>query len=366
MLCRQSEIKDYPCQEYSWPHAARHRHADRCETGLTLTKSHGFNMGNVGGKRNYGYGKQLAWAGQQALRDRYGGGHYATRATHVERWLKFAQYLREQGINDARQVNPSIIEGYAQTLKQAVDNKTLSVAYAQNLLSTVNVVLEALRKDRALSISPRHYVGERSHTRQNAPCLDKRGLTDNKAIGRSTSEAQGQDYRSHVLMIARLARDFGLRFREASLLDTRQALKEAGQYQRINITQGTKGGRGNEKDRWVPATPETLHTLQQAADLQQQQRNLIPAHLSYVQWRNHAYSQWRPIARSLGIKGFHELRAAYACERYQQITGYPAPVITSGVLTAPRDLDRQARLILAQELGHGRIDVIAAYIAGAR
>ena len=29
-------------------------------------------MGNVGGNRNYGYGKQLAWAGKNALADRYG------------------------------------------------------------------------------------------------------------------------------------------------------------------------------------------------------------------------------------------------------------------------------------------------------
>lgn len=150
------------------------------------------------------------------------------------------------------------------------------------------------------------------------------------------------------------------------MLDARQALKEAEQQHRINITQGTKGGRGNEKDRWVPVIPETLQTLQQAAGLQQQHRNLIPAHMTYVQWRNHAYSQWRPMAKSLGIKGFHELRAAYACERYRQITGYPAPVITGGRPAAPGELDRQARMILAQELGHGRIDVIAAYIGRAR
>jgi integrase len=248
-----------------------------------------------------------------------------------------------------------------------VGNKTLSVAYAQNLLSTVNVVLATLRKDRALSISPRQYIGERSHIRQHAPCLDRNVLTQSKAAGQPISQTRDREgYQSHILMVARLARDFGLRFREASLLDARQALKEAQQQHRINITQGTKGGRGNEKDRWVPVTPETLQTLQQAASLQQQHRNLIPPHMAYVQWRNHSYSQWRPMAKSLGIKGFHELRAAYACERYRQITGYPAPVITGGRPAAPGELDRQARMILAQELGHGRIDVIAAYIGGAR
>lgn len=42
-------------------------------------------MGNVGGNRNYGYGKQLVWAGKNALADRYGQGHFSTRATHEER-----------------------------------------------------------------------------------------------------------------------------------------------------------------------------------------------------------------------------------------------------------------------------------------
>ena len=51
-------------------------------------------MGNVGGNRNYGYGKQLAWAGKNALADRYGHGHFATRAAHatwkVTLWVKNA------------------------------------------------------------------------------------------------------------------------------------------------------------------------------------------------------------------------------------------------------------------------------------
>lgn len=174
------------------------------------------------------------------------------------------------------------------------------------------------------------------------------------------------DSRQHVLVIAQLARDFGLRFREASLLDAKQALKEAPQYNRINITEGTKGGRGKEKDRWVPVNRENLQTFQQVVQMQGQNRNLIPAEMSYIQWRNHAYSQWRQIAKPFGIKGFHELRAAYACERYQQLTGHPAPMMTGGQRTAPKFADQQARDILAQQLGHGRTDVIAQYIGSAR
>jgi len=35
-------------------------------------------MRKVGGGRNFGWGKQMEWAGKQALRAAFGGGHYGT------------------------------------------------------------------------------------------------------------------------------------------------------------------------------------------------------------------------------------------------------------------------------------------------
>ena len=61
-------------------------------------------MGKVGGERNFGYGKKMDWAGKNALADRYGDGHYATRAAHVERWGQFVSYAKTEGIKDARAV----------------------------------------------------------------------------------------------------------------------------------------------------------------------------------------------------------------------------------------------------------------------
>jgi hypothetical protein len=65
-----------------------------------------------------------------------------------------------------------------------------------------------------------------------------------------------------------------------------------------------------------------------------------------------------------GIKGYHELRAAWACERYMQEAGCPAPVMQGGRIADP-SVDAEARRIIARELGHDRIDVVAEYI-GAR
>lgn len=317
-------------------------------------------MNKVGGNRNYGYGKQLAWAGKQALLDRYGGGHYATRAAHAERWSRFTEYLKTQGIHDARNIDRNTVERYGQLLKQQVEKGVIKIAYAQNLLSTVNVVLEAMRQDRAVRVSPCALVGERSTVRNTAP------VSDPRTLGQSI-EQLNQSGHGHVAIVARLARDFGLRFREASLLNAQQSLQDAKKHNRINITEGTKGGRGKEVDRWVPVNERNLQTLKDAAELQQHRRNLIPEGLTYIQWRNQAYNQWRQMNRQTGIKGFHVLRAAYACERYERITGYPAPVM-AGERQAPKAMDHQARTVLAHELGHSdsRTDVISAYIGSAQ
>ena len=200
-------------------------------------------MAKVGGGRNFGFGKQMAWAGKQALRERYGDGHYAT--------------------------------------------------------------------------------------------------------------------------VAELARELGLRAREASMLDSRTALRQATTHRAVNITAGTKGGRGHRVDRWVPVSEGTLEVLERAVTAQGTTRNLIPAQMSRRQWHHHLHHTWSATADRFGLGKLHDLRASYACERYAAITGTRAPVC-GGHRTVERDRDRNARLIIAEELGHARIDIVATYIGGAR
>ena len=321
-------------------------------------------MGNVGGTRNYGYGKQLAWAGKMALADRYGSGHFGTKATHEERWNQFAHYLKAQGINNARKVDKTTVEQYAQYVSTLVNRGDIKVAYAQNLLSTVNVVLSTMRKDTVLLIKPAQWVGRRSHVRTSV--IHSQKQTDLKP---PTVFLTQNGYET-VAITALLTRAFGLRFKEASMLNCTFALRQANTLGRINITQGTKGGRGKGSERWVPITHhEQIALLTKASSLQKQEKskNIIPSDKRYVQWRDQAYYQWRTVNKKLktGICGFHDMRAAYACQRYQEITGCAAPTI-AGVRRADKTLDTQARGILSQELGHNRLDVMASYIGSRR
>lgn len=316
-------------------------------------------MGKIGGTRNYGYGKQMAWAGKNALQDRYGNGHYGTQAAHAERWKQFCNYARDQGIRDVRQVSAELMTEYGRSLQQQVADQKMAVSYAQNLLSSVNVVLEAMRKDTQVRVSPSALVGERSNVRQEPPAgMERERLQQAVNNLRDHSEER-------VAVIAELARDLGLRFREACLLDARLALQQAERKGMVNITEGTKGGRGHSVDRWVPVLPVATPTLHKAAEIQGGGRNLIPEDSNYKQWYDHAHDVWKPVSLDTGLKGFHDLRSAYACERYEQLTGYPAPVI-AGERRADKETDTAARQTIASELGHGRTCVVASYIGGAR
>jgi len=316
-------------------------------------------MSKIGGRRNYGYGKTLAWAGKNALKDRYGRGHFATQAAHVARWKRFAEFAKSVGIKDARDVTREMIREYGVVLANKIQTKAMSVRYAQNLLSSVNVVLETMRSDRRHRVSPAMLVGQRVNVRTRAPVsLDRRVVS--KQVTALEENAHDQ-----VAAVAALARDLGLRFREASLLNTRQAHHHAVEERRVNITRGTKGGRGKGIDRWIPVTPQALASLEHAATLQQDRKNLIPVEMSFRAWRDHAYGVWGRTTQELGLSGFHDLRIAYACERYEALTGAPAPVV-AGERLADRQMDRAAREVIAQELGHGRVEVVAAYVGSPR
>jgi len=316
-------------------------------------------MKKAGGHRNFGYGKQMAWAGKQALRDQYGNGHYGTVTGHAERWRRFVIWCRdERGIRDARLINSEVVQDYGKILSDKVD-AGMSPAYAQNLLSSVNVVLEAMRGDRQIRIAPVKFVGQRSRIRTNPPA----GL-DQKVVRQCTDQLR-QNGHERIAATIEVARALGLRLKEASLLNARVALGQVKKHGAVNITAGTKGGRGHRVDRWVPVSGATVGCLVRAARAQGTGRNLIPSHLTWKQWNSHIHHVWASVREDHGLKKIHDLRAAYACDRYKQLTGSVAPVM-AGRLCADRSTDRAARQTIAQELGHARIEVVASYIGGAR
>ena len=92
--------------------------------------------------------------------------------------------------------------------------------------------------------------------------------------------------------------------------------------------------------------------------------DLIAPNESYLSVLQEIIRPARDILHAHNLKGFHELRAAYACARYEQITQHRAPINGGQCCQVNRNLDREAREQINYELGHGRINVVAAYVGG--
>lgn len=315
--------------------------------------------------RNFGYGRQLSYAGPQALKDMFGGGHYGTVRAHCDRWQAFVKWCRSEhgpDLNDARQIDRKVLADYVVYLRDVVRRGDLAVSTAQNRLSSVNRTIAALRGDQCVKVpSPSKALGmQRTGVRQSVP----QGQ-DRKQVMQIV-DALCREHQQRPAAIVLLARATGMRLRETILADLPRLSREANDLGRINIQDGTKGGRaGASAPRWIAIDEHVRDALKFAAQVSPVgSSNLIAPHESYLNFLQEVVRPARDILHAHNLKGLHELRAAYACERYERITQYHAPINGGNCYQLNQPLDREARRQISYELGHGRIDVVAAYIGG--
>ncbi|MBA5707382.1 integrase [Pseudomonas fulva] len=317
--------------------------------------------------RNFGYGRQLSYAGPQALKDMFGGGHYGAVKAHCDRWQAFVRWCRSEqgpGINDARHIDRKVLASYAAYLRDLAGRGDLAVSTAQNRLASVNRTMAALRGDQYVKLpSPSKALGmQRTGVRQPVP----QGQ-DRQQI-KQIVDALCRHHQLRTAAIVLLARATGMRLREAILGDLPRLSREANDLGRINIQDGTKGGRaGASAPRWIAVDDDVRGALGFAWQVSPAgSRNLLAPLESYLNVLQEIIRPARDILHAHNLKGFHELRAAYACERYEQITQHRAPINGGQCCLVDRNLDREARSQISYELGHGRIEVIAAYVGGRR
>lgn len=315
--------------------------------------------------RNFGYGRQLSYAGPQALKDMFGGGHYGTVKAHCDRWQAFVKWCRSEhgpGINDARQIDRKVLADYAAYLRDMVRRGDLAVSTSQNRLSSVNRTMAALRGDQYVKLpSPSKALGmQRTGFRQSVPQGQDREQVQ------QIVHALCLHHQQRAAAIVLLARATGMRLREAILADLPRLSREANELGTINIQDGTKGGRaGASAPRWITVNDHVREALGFAQQVSPAgSRNMIAPHESYLSLLQQLIRPARDILHALTLKAFHELRTAYACERYEQITQHRAPINGGQCCQVDQNLDRKARRQISYELGHGRIDVVAAYIGG--
>jgi integrase len=170
----------------------------------------------------------------------------------------------------------------------------------------------------------------------------------------------------------RLARAFGLRVKEAVMLQPRLAEKSGGRSvdpseaarRYLELTRGTKGGRLRRIPIDTPAKRASLDAAKALVSSESQYLADPARTLKQNLDRLHNVMKKFGVTRSaLGVTP-HGLRHGYAADRYEALAGAAAPV--RGGAATDRATDERARLQVAEELGHGRIFVAAAYLGSPR
>lgn len=312
----------------------------------------------AGGGRNYGYGRDLGYAGRAALVEHYGGGHFSTVATHATRWDKFTNWAKEQGVRDlARKENDpqQLLEAYATHIG---GSKGYTPAYRQNLISTVQVTMRAMTGDAMIKVQPSDYTMPRNNVRTTAPDSMSRDRVDEAA---AAMREAGLD---RAAAVVELARSMGVRESEAALAPLYRWAREADSRGSVQVTEGAKGGR--DAERLIQVTPEARQAIDRAlAARPEGSGNLVAESETKRQFIDGEVARGRAYLAAAGLSTYHDLRAAYACERYQTLTGHAAPAV-AGERTASWEVDRAAREQIGYELGHGRTDVCVSYLGSAR
>jgi integrase len=120
----------------------------------------------------------------------------------------------------------------------------------------------------------------------------------------------------------------------------------------------TKSG----KERVIPIRTEAQRDALNRARLLAGLGSLIPSNRNYV----HQLRVYEGNTLRAGLSRMHGLRHAYAQNRYEELTGWKAPADggpkSKTLSPEQRETDRQARLIISQELGHEREQVTTSYL----
>jgi len=316
--------------------------------------------------RNFGIGsRNLLRAGKMCSQQSEKS--FSTRGTLADRWTVFAKWLEaEYGIGKMENIIPEHLIAYGRHLNFRIEQGELKPSTAQLYVSAVNSVLKTATSGSWKTVSPTKDCGipKRKYLPESSKALSQ---SEHDQVIAELAEQTVEPLDQRVIVLLNLQRTLGLRFKESALLDVKQALIQADKTGTVTILTGTKGGKRRE----VPVSSEAKIALRQAANFQGG-RSMIPTDMSYVKFRQECYTKAQQHQFN-----FHAQRHYYAQQRYQELTGAPAPINTGiprkdwlnylasflnvDSVTAEA-IDHKARLQLSTELGHNRLEVVSVYI----
>ncbi|WP_226702691.1 hypothetical protein [Microbulbifer elongatus] len=305
-------------------------------------------------QRNGGYGRAPEFAARQALRKKLLRGDIGdlTVKSHFARFKLFTAFMKQRfSIRDMIDVAPKHVIEYAKNLDAAY-----SAAYAQNLISSVNVVLVLLTHGKWQSLSPAQLTGRRRTNCRTRPVM----VLPPGAVARMLRGRVPEAQLDHLNMID----FFGLRAREGALIDVPAALREIEIDVQIDVRRGTKGGRGWSVTRAIPASFEAQNFLRQVNERIEGAFTIIPDGCSRDQFLRSSSRILLPALKNVGLSTLREIRSIVAARWYIELTGCPPPcnINLDSDRLASYETDRAARKIIARRLGHNRIEIMNSYV----
>ena len=269
-------------------------------------------------------------------------GSYGTQVQRERVLTLIANQLHDLGFRRmrAKSLRPKHIETL---VKHWLDAK-VAVGTIKNRMAAIRWWAAKVNRRNVVARSNDHYGIPR---RQYANAANRVTALDEDRFARVTDQ--------YVRMSLELQREFGLRREEA--IKVRPAVADNGDMLWLKPS-WTKGGRARE----IPIRTEAQREVLDRARALAGKGSLIPAEKDYKQQKNRYEGQ----CIRAGLSKMHGLRHAYAQRRFEEITGYPAPLAggpkRADLTNDQRGLDKKARAVISNELGHNRVQITVTYL----
>ena len=267
---------------------------------------------------------------------------YSTQRARRTIVKMMANQLGDMGFNRIKAKN--LKEKHALALIERWRGEGLSSGTLKNRLAVLRWVYEKVNKSWMLAKRNADYGIER-----------RQYLTNVNKAREATLESLERIRNEHVRLSVEMQRQFGLRREEAMKIQV--AWADRGTYLMLKGS-WTKGGR----KRSIPVRTEAQRNLLERVKQLTDRGSLIPRDKTYV---NHMRTYKRQVAAA-GLEKLHGLRHAYAQDRYLELTGWKAPAAggpsRDKLSDEQKQLDKDARMTISRELGHGREIISVVYL----
>ncbi len=268
-------------------------------------------------------------------------GSYRTQADRERQLTLIANQLHALGYRkmNAQSLKPKHVEA----LVKHWQREDISIGAIKNRLTVIRWWAQKVNRQNVVARSNDHYG------------IPDRQFVTNISKARTVTAPDLERVRDrHVRMSLELQQAFGLRREEAIKFQPKFA--DRGNHIALKAS-WTKGG----KPREIPVRTEAQRLVLNRARELAGNGSLIPSSRNYRQ-------QLRIYERhtaNAGLSRMHGLRHAYAQQRYQELTGWPAPAAggpkVQTLTPEQKRIDHESRLTISQELGHVRTEVLSIY-----